>query len=135
MLSLVQPFNVLRYNHLQRYESHYDVFDPESYGPQPSMRIATVLTYLSGAEEGGETVLPLEGKEGLSRLKAKSFSYKDCTIGLAYKPKAGDALLFYSIFPNGTFDRRSLHGGCPVISGEKWVATKWIRDKSYEFGE
>lgn len=24
----------------------------------------------------------------------------------------------------------SLHGSCPVIKGEKWVATKWIRDKS-----
>uniref|UniRef100_A0A453LW12 Prolyl 4-hydroxylase alpha subunit Fe(2+) 2OG dioxygenase domain-containing protein n=1 Tax=Aegilops tauschii subsp. strangulata TaxID=200361 RepID=A0A453LW12_AEGTS len=24
----------------------------------------------------------------------------------------------------------SLHGSCPVIKGEKWVATKWIRDKT-----
>ena len=23
----------------------------------------------------------------------------------------------------------SLHGSCPVIKGEKWVATKWIRDQ------
>ncbi|RWW85743.1 hypothetical protein BHE74_00005553 [Ensete ventricosum] len=25
--------------------------------------------------------------------------------------------------------RTSLHGSCPVIKGQKWVATKWIRDQ------
>ena len=48
-----------------------------------------------------------------------------------YKPRAGDALLFYSMHPNGTFDKHALHGGCPVEQGEKWVATKWIRDKCF----
>ena len=23
----------------------------------------------------------------------------------------------------------SLHGSCPVIKGEKWVVTKWLRDE------
>lgn len=27
------------------------------------------------------------------------------------------------------FVQTSLHGSCPVIRGEKWVATKWIRDQ------
>ena len=35
--------------------------------------------------------------------------------------------MFYSLHPNGTFDRHALHGGCPVVTGEKFVATKWIR--------
>ena len=26
----------------------------------------------------------------------------------------------------------SLHGSCPVSKGEKWVATKWIRDQEQE---
>jgi len=30
-----EPFNVLRYEVGQKYDSHYDTFDPESYGPQP----------------------------------------------------------------------------------------------------
>ena len=30
-----------------------------------------------------------------------------------------------------TFDKYALHGGCPVVKGEKWVATKWVRDKSF----
>lgn len=126
-----EPFNVLRYDLKQRYAAHYDVFDPESYGPQASMRIVTVLTYLSEVEEGGETVLPLEGLDGMSRLSRHDFSYEDCDKGLKYAPRRGDALVFYSIAPNGTFDRRSLHGGCPVTSGEKWVVTKWLRDSCH----
>jgi len=47
-------------------------------------------------------------------------------------PRAGDALLFWNVHPNTTLDKYALHGGCPVTKGEKWVATKWIRDKSFE---
>jgi len=32
------------------------------------------------------------------------FDYKEC-IGLKVKPRLGDALLFYSMHPNGTFDK------------------------------
>ena len=38
-IQLVQPFNVLRYENGQHYDAHYDVFDPESYGPQTSQRV------------------------------------------------------------------------------------------------
>eukprot|EP00232_Nephroselmis_pyriformis_P021595 CAMPEP_0182867544 /NCGR_PEP_ID=MMETSP0034_2-20130328/8775_1 /TAXON_ID=156128 /ORGANISM="Nephroselmis pyriformis, Strain CCMP717" /LENGTH=231 /DNA_ID=CAMNT_0024999903 /DNA_START=148 /DNA_END=840 /DNA_ORIENTATION=- len=38
-----EPFNVLRYELGQKYDSHYDTFDPASYGPQPSQRIASFL--------------------------------------------------------------------------------------------
>ena len=31
------------------------------------------------------------------------------------KPKKGDALLFYSLKPDGQPDTHSLHTGCPVI--------------------
>ena len=27
----------------------------------------------------------------------------------------------------GEMDRWSLHGGCPVLKGEKWIVTFWIR--------
>lgn len=76
----VQPFNVLRYQLTQHYDSHYDVFDPESYGPQPSQRMATVLLYLSAPEEGGETVFPFEGEHGLDRLP--TIDYRSCDVGL-----------------------------------------------------
>lgn len=38
--SCPQAFNVLRYENGQHYDAHYDVFDPESYGPQPSQRVS-----------------------------------------------------------------------------------------------
>uniref|UniRef100_M1AZV5 Prolyl 4-hydroxylase n=3 Tax=Solanum TaxID=4107 RepID=M1AZV5_SOLTU len=56
-----------------------------------------------------------------------NYDYSKC-IGLKVKPRRGDGLLFYSLLPNGTIDLTSLHGSCPVIRGEKWVATKWIRN-------
>ena len=41
-------------------------------------------------------------------------------------PRKGDALLFYSQKPNGELDPMSLHGGCPVVQGQKWAANLWI---------
>lgn len=56
----MQPFNILRYQLGQKYDSHYDTFDPESYGAQPSQRLATFLLYLTDVEQGGETIFPFE---------------------------------------------------------------------------
>ncbi|KAL4446852.1 hypothetical protein ABPG77_008096 [Micractinium sp. CCAP 211/92] len=124
-----EPFNVLRYELSQHYDSHYDSFSEEEYGPQSSQRIATVLLYLSDVEDGGETVFLLEGKNGLERLA--TIDYKACDTGIKVKPRQGDALLFWSVSPNGTVDKHSLHGGCPVVSGTKWAMTKWIRNKCF----
>jgi prolyl 4-hydroxylase len=43
----------------------------------------------------------------------------------------GDAVLFYSLDPDLKINPRSLHGGCAVHKGEKWVATKWIHEKPF----
>mmetsp|Transcript_17652 Transcript_17652/g.38511 ORF Transcript_17652/g.38511 Transcript_17652/m.38511 type:complete len:303 (+) Transcript_17652:209-1117(+) len=124
-----EPFNVLRYQLGQKYDSHYDTFDPKSYGDQPSQRLATFLLYLTDVEEGGETIFPFEGQDGMKHLA--TIDYTSCDVGFKVKPRAGDGLLFYSIHPNSTFDNHALHGGCPVVTGDKWVATKWMRDKRF----
>lgn len=41
--------------------------------------------------------------------------------GFKYRPRRGDAVLFHSLTPDGQIDPRSLHGGCPVLKGVKWV--------------
>lgn len=59
-------------------------------------------------------------------------NFTDCYAdgGLRYKPRMGDAVLFWSVLPDGvTLDPHALHGSCPVVKGDKWVAVKWIRNK------
>ncbi|KAK9670298.1 hypothetical protein RND81_13G192300 [Saponaria officinalis] len=91
-----------------------------------TLQIASFLLYLTDVEEGGETMFPYENDN-----IDLNYDYKQC-IGLKIKPRKGDGLLFYSVFTNGTIDPTSLHGSCPVIKGEKWVATKWLRDQEEE---
>lgn len=43
-------------------------------------QMATVLFYLTDVEEGGETIFPLEGRDGLSRMS--HMDYRKCDMGL-----------------------------------------------------
>jgi hypothetical protein len=55
--------------------------------------------------------------------------------GLRYRPRKGDALLFLSLGPDGSFVDQALHGGCPVVKGQKYVLTHWVRDKPIPPGQ
>ena len=57
--------------------------------------------------------------------------YKNCEQGIKYPPIAGNAVLFYSLRPNGELEEHSMHGGCPVLEGEKWGANLWLWSKSF----
>lgn len=82
----------------------------------------------SNTESGGETVFPH------AERKVAGPGWSDCALnGLSFKPVRGDAVLFYSLHPDGREDPNSLHGGCPVIRGEKFVATKWIHGAAPPF--
>ena len=106
---------------------------------------------------GGETLFPNARitQDRLKKAGRKSMNgdFADfCQNSLYFKlsPAPGDAVLFWDYRPRsdiqnhssfersgswefsnatteGTNDGGSLHGGCPVIEGEKWIATKWIR--------
>ncbi|KAG4933401.1 hypothetical protein JHK87_047403 [Glycine soja] len=98
-----EAFNILRYEVNQRYNSHYDAFNPAEYGPQKSQRMASFLLYLTDVEEGGETMFPFENGLNMDG----NYGYEDC-VGLKVKPRQGDGLLFYSLLTNGTIDPVSL---------------------------
>ncbi|XP_020582660.1 probable prolyl 4-hydroxylase 7 isoform X2 [Phalaenopsis equestris] len=103
-----------------------DKFNQENGGN----RMATVLMYLSNVRKGGETVFPYAEA---ANTQPKDETYSECARnGFAVKPKKGDALLFFSCHVNATTNPRSVHRSCPVIEGEKWAATRWIRLRSYE---
>ena len=38
-------------------------------------------------------------------------------------------IIFYSLLPSGDGDSASQHGACPVTSGVKWAANKWLWNK------
>ncbi len=107
-----ENLQILHYGVGGEYRPHYDYFDRATAAgadctKRGGQRLATLIIYLENTEAGGETIFPL--------------------LHIKVVPKKGDALLFYSCSPGGQEDPMTLHGGAPVLSGEKWIATKWMR--------
>ncbi|KAL5725345.1 procollagen-proline 4-dioxygenase [Ranunculus cassubicifolius] len=128
-----ERFHVLRYQHGEKYEPHFDYF-PDRVNQQlrAGQRYATLLLYLSNVQKGGETIFPY-AEVKVNQTKDETWS--DCAKkGYAVKPKKGDALLFFNLYINTTTDSDSIHGSCPVMEGEKWVATRWIHVRSHGMG-
>lgn len=126
-----EGLQILHYEVGQKYEPHYDYFLDEFNTKNGGQRIATVLMYLSDVEEGGETVFPA-AKGNISAVPWWNELSECGKGGLSVKPKRGDALLFWSMKPDAALDPSSLHGGCPVIRGNKWSSTKWMRVHEYK---
>jgi prolyl 4-hydroxylase len=111
-----EPIQVLHYTPGTEYKPHFDYFDPAHEGNDKMLamggqRISTLIMYLNDVPAGGSTVFP--------------------EVGLDVLPRKGNALYFAYATDDGQLDRRSLHGGSPVGAGEKWIATKWIRQRPY----
>lgn len=111
----LEPIQVLHYAPGQTFERHYDYLDTSVTGyaadvARRGQRIATFLVYLNDDYEGGETDFPL--------------------VGLSFKGRRGDALMFANVDPEGRPDRQTLHAGLPPTSGEKWLLSQWIRDRA-----
>ena len=101
-----EPLQVLRYSPRQEYRSHSDALPATD-----NQRIITVLVYLNDGFEGGETEFP--------------------AAGLKLRGEIGDALIFRNVDERGQPDPRALHAGLPVTSGEKWLASRWIRERPF----
>lgn len=109
-----EHLTVLRYEPGQQYRPHRDYVPPgtvERDHPEAGNRARTICVYLNDVEAGGETEFPL--------------------AGVRVAPKAGRAVVFDNLLPNGQPDVDSLHAGLPVERGEKWLATLWIRQRRY----
>ncbi|CAL9115426.1 unnamed protein product [Musa textilis] len=126
-----EGLQVLHYEVGQKYEPHFDYFLDEFNTKNGGQRMATLLMYLSDVEEGGETIFP-NAKLNISTLPSYNELSECGKKGISVRPKMGDALLFWSTKPDATLDPLSLHGGCPVIKGNKWSSTKWMHVHEYK---
>lgn len=111
-----EGLQILHYAYAQEYQPHFDFFEPQNEEEakvleQPGNRIETLIFYLNEPEEGGSTYFP--------------------QMKLSIHPKKGSVIRFGYIGEDGIPDRRSEHAGLPVIKGEKWIATKWLREREF----
>lgn len=128
-----EGLQILNYHDGQKYEPHFDYFhDQLNANPEHGgQRVVTILMYLTTVVDGagGETVFPNADK------KVSGPEWSECAQrGLAVKAVRGDALMFYSLKPDGSTDQSSLHGSCPTVGGNKWSATKWIHVGPFKKG-
>ncbi|XP_033229504.1 prolyl 4-hydroxylase subunit alpha-1 [Belonocnema kinseyi] len=54
-------------------------------------------------------------------------------INLSLWPKKGSAAFWYNLKPNGHGNFLTRHAACPVLTGSKWVANKWLHEVGQEF--
>ena len=110
-----EGLQILHYLPGAEYQPHHDYFDPAKAGT-PSIvarggqRVGSLVMYLNSPEKGGATSFP--------------------DVALEVAPIKGNAVFFNYDRPHPV--TRTLHGGAPVIAGEKWVATKWLRERRFD---
>lgn len=109
-----EGLQVLHYPPGAEYKPHYDYFDPAEPGTptilrRGGQRVATLVMYLNTPAQGGATLFPHAHMEVAAQR--------------------GNAVFFSYARPHP--DTRTLHGGAPVLAGEKWIATKWLREREF----
>ena len=110
-----EGLQVLHYRPGAEYKPHYDYFDPAEPGTptilrRGGQRVGTLVIYLNTPEQGGGTTFP--------------------DVHMEVAPQRGNAVFFSYERPDPS--TRTLHGGAPVIAGDKWIATKWLREREFK---
>lgn len=111
-----EGLQVLHYTPGAQSRPHFDFLVPNNEANQASIarsgqRVSTLVIYLNDVEAGGETLFP--------------------EVGLSVVPRKGNALYFEYCDSNGQLDGKTLHAAAEVLRGEKWVATKWMRQRRF----
>ena len=112
--ALSEPIQGQRYDPGEYFKEHTDWFAPgtKEYAQHTTsggQRTWTVMVYLNGVERGGETCFK--------------------RLGRCFTPVPGLALAWNNLQADGTPNPLTLHEAMPVEVGNKWVITKWFREK------
>jgi len=103
-----------RYDVGQEFKQHTDYFQPgtgeySTFANDTGQRTWTFMIYLNEGCKGGGT--------------------KFFAIDKIIYPRKGAAVIWNSLYPNGTPNPDTLHSGMPVEEGHKIIITKWFRER------
>lgn len=117
-LDRAESIQVVHYGHGQEYAPHFDAWDADTARGQRCMarggqRLVTCLIYLNDVSEGGGTCFPKLDLE-VRAVKGRMVIFHNCHSGTNIR------------HPD------SLHGGMPVLAGEKWACNLWFRESIYQ---
>lgn len=104
-----EPVQVLHYQPGQQYRLHSDALNGAA-----NQRFLTFLVYLNDDYEGGATHFP--------------------AADLSVRCKTGDAICFANVTADRRPDPAMNHAGTPVTKGEKFVLSRWIRERPLDLG-
>lgn len=107
-----------RYAVGQQFKPHHDFFHTgEPYWPEMErsggQRTWTAMVFLNTPESGGQTAFP--------------------EADLKVSPRAGNLLTWNNLDAKGEPNFNTLHQGCPVTAGTKYVITKWYRERPWSY--
>ncbi len=105
-----------RYAPGQQFRAHHDYFhEDQPYWPQMEkeggQRTWTAMIYLSAVEEGGATWFP--------------------QAGIKVPPRKRLLLAWSNLLADGRPNPLTLHEGMAVVSGTKYIVTKWFRERPW----
>ncbi len=115
-----EQIQVIQYQLDQKYDEHHDALDPRYPGllkgfERGGNRKYTFLMYLSTPLEEGGTRFP--------------------KLDITVPAIIGNALFWENLDDKGCGNDLLTHQGLPPKAGEKWIATRWIRERAFDGSE
>ena len=117
-LNTCEPCQIQHYMIGNQFKAHHDYFHPNTEefeqfagdnANYQGQRTWTFTVYLNDVDKGGDTEF--------------------VTLGKPVHPVAGRAVVWYNLKEDGSPNERTMHRGTPVEKGEKYIITKWFRDR------
>jgi ribosomal protein L16 Arg81 hydroxylase len=114
-LSYSEGIQAQKYSVGQEFKPHTDYFEPhtkeyEEHASKRGNRTWTFMIYLNRTPKGGGT----------------RFTHIDKT----FYPQKGTAVIWNSLHRDGRVNVDTMHWGMPIEEGEKYIITKWFRERS-----